>query len=129
MLTAAILLVAIVFVLQVVRKPAGDETDRALDTGERYYAMAATLPLLLCFAAPGVLSLVFGEEPSARLWSTRLTNAGLWLSLGLTLIGAALLYRANRKHGSAPGRLAAGVGLAAFPAFLVVVVISFRLLA
>jgi hypothetical protein len=127
-LTATVLVIAIGFLFLIIRRPAGTQTERPLLTAERYYAFGATLPLLLCFAAPGVLSFALGQEPSVRLWSNRLTNAGLWLSLGLTVIGVILLWKANRGGGQAPGRLAAAIGLASLPGFLVAIVIALRLL-
>jgi hypothetical protein len=128
MISAAALLIAAVFLVQVLRPSPRDPTERPLEAGERYYALGATLPLLLCFAIPGGLNMLFGQEPSVRIWSNRVTNAGLWLSLGLTLIGAFLLWRASRGNRSPGGRLAAAVGLAALPASLVAVVIMVRLL-
>ena len=128
MISAATLLITVAFLLFVVRAPAGDPTERSLQAGERYYALGATLPLLLCFAIPGGLILLFGEEPAVRLWSIRVTNAGIYLSVGLTILGVLLLWRARREGGSPPGRLAVAIALAALPAFLVAVVIAARLL-
>lgn len=124
MLAVLILVIAIGF-LFLVHRPAGAVTHRALIASERYYAVGAILPILLCFAIPGILTLTLGEEFPVRLWSNRLSTAGLWLSLGLTPIGILLLRRASRRNGPPPG-LVAAVGLAAIPGFLAVVVITLR---
>ena len=122
MVSLAALLIAVAFAFLAVRRPAGDPTERPLQSGERYYALSATLPLLLCFAIPGGLNLLFEPQPAVRLWSIRVTNVGLWLSLGLTVLGVFFLWRARREGGPPPARLAEAIGLAALPAFLVAVV-------
>src|SRR5262249_41892642 len=101
MITGLLLIVVAGFAVALLRRSAHPESRRPPSVGERIYMILAPVPVLLALVAPGILVLMVGI--SARAWSGRVSNAGILLSLGLTVVGIISLWR-RRRHagGSSP---------------------------
>ncbi len=87
--------------------------------GERLYLWVSPLPPILTLIAPGLLAVFATSNPSLRQYSDWLTMAGIWFSLGLSAIGAALLWRRVRRQETLDRLLVTGFMVAALPALLV----------
>ncbi len=121
MITGALLLVALGlswFML------AGWRTG-SLTVLERGYLILSPLPVLGAFGGPLATTVLWTGAAADRLWSNRLTTAGIWLSGALVLAGFALMWRRRARGDTSEGRLGAGLFLAGFPAFLTLVVVAF----
>ena len=119
MITALALIVVVGVVMILLRSSDGGAVRRPLSKGESIYAGVALLPVILTLLAPGIIVLL-GSEGSVREWNNRLSNFGILLSLGLTVVGTYLLVR--KRHEAGPNLLlCAAVVLAAVPAALLAV--------
>jgi hypothetical protein len=106
------------------RRPGSRVPRRSLSTSERVYLILALAPVLLTLGIPSLIVFTVGIGPAAREWSNRLSNSGLWLSLGLTVVGSYLLWR-NRHQASGPSPwLLIAVAVAAVPIALAVLLIA-----
>jgi hypothetical protein len=95
-----------------------------LSATERVYVIVALSPVLLTLAAPGIIVSTVGAGWAARAWSGRVSNFGIGLSLGLTMVGLYFLWR-KRRHAAAPSPwLYAAVIVAAVPAALTALLVA-----
>jgi cytochrome bd-type quinol oxidase subunit 2 len=89
---------------------------------ERAYLCVSPVPVLMAFAVPAAIAFQ-SLQPESRSWSNWISNAGLWLSAGLTVAGAALLAWRWGRDDASERRLVAGVALASMPALLGLLVV------
>lgn len=124
MITALILTAVAGLVVILLRRPGPRLPRRPLSASERVYVILALAPVFLTLGTPSLIVFTVGIGPAAREWSHRLSNSGIWLSLGLTVVGSILLWR-NRHQASGPGPwLLVAVVVAAVPIGLAVLVIA-----
>src|SRR5258705_1461546 len=110
------LLVVAGFVVLLLRHPVRQGSRRPLSAAERVYVIIALVPVLLALAVPSIIVSTVGTGLAAREWGNRLSNSGIWLSLGLTVVGVYFLLQ-KRRQGAGPRLwLCAAVGVAAVPA-------------
>jgi hypothetical protein len=93
---------------------------RSPDRLERFYLMAAPLPIVLVLVVPGVVGLTLGFDGHNRGWINRANWGGVGLSIVLLLAGVALIVRAVRGRRAWGWPLAGGVIVAAVPTAIVV---------
>lgn len=95
---------------------------------ERVYLWLSPVPVLLAVGVSIAVTVLRLDSASTRVWSNRLSAAGVWLSVSMILAGLALMGRRHGRGHIREGRLAAGLFLAGIPALLTaIVVLLYRL--
>ena len=89
---------------------------------ERAYLCLSPLPVLMTFALPAAIAFQ-SVDPQSRSWSRWTSNAGLLVSAGLAVAGAALLAWRWGRDDASEQRLVASVALASMPALLSLLVV------
>jgi hypothetical protein len=107
------LLVVTLIALALVLRAQGGR--RSPDRLERFYLLAAPLPVVLVLVVPGVVGLTQGFDGHNRGWINRANWSGVGLSVALSLAGVALVVRAVRGRRPWGWPLAGGVIVAAVP--------------
>jgi len=124
LIAALMLMVVAGLAVILLRRPGSRVPRRPLPASERVYVILALAPVFLTLATPSLIVSAVGIGPAAREWSNRLSNSGIWLSLGLTVVGSYLLWR-NRHQALGPSPwLLVAVVVAAVPIGLAVLVIA-----
>ena len=126
MITALVLIAVAGFAVILVRQSDGHVPSRPLSAGERAYVIVALVPVFLALVAPSIIVFTVGTELAVREWSHRLSNFGIWLSLGLTVVGIYLLWRKRRQTEAPSPWLYAAVFVAAVPIGLVALIVALR---
>lgn len=117
-----LVLLGLVLLIALVAIMARGFTAGPLNTAERIYLVAAPIPAVLAFVAPGPINLLMQGSAGARAWGVWLTKVGGWLSLALILVGTLLLVRRSGRRLQWDRRLLAGLMVAALPVVLMALV-------
>ena len=95
----------------------------ALTVLDRVFLVLSPVPVVLTIGAPLAMTVLQAGADFARLWSNRLSVAGIGLSGILLLAGLALVGRRRVRDEAPEGRLWAAIFLAGIPVFLTLLVV------